>query len=85
MQESIPRALRRVVERIPVPVYLAAHYVSFYVRELLECGHEVVAQPWGDPLIAKQRLCPKCAQAEMVPPKKPVQSVREPSWRRRVA
>lgn len=69
--------LRLVVERIPVPVYLAQHYQTFYIRERLECGHEIRQFPYGDPLIAKRRICPHCARAGALPPKKPAQSERD--------
>lgn len=76
------RFLRRVTERVPVPVYLAQQYTTFHIRETLECGHVLITYPQGDPLIAKYRTCPECAQASVaLPPKKPPQPVRTPAWR----
>ena len=72
------RALTKVVERIVKPVYLAQHYHTFYVLEVLECGHRQVAYPQGDPLIAKYRVCSECVKGcgEGVLARKPPRSVR---------
>lgn len=76
-----PRFLRRVTERVPVPIYLAQHYQTFYIRETLECGHKLIVYPQGDPLIAKWRTCPQCAVISL-PEKKPAALAEMPKWRK---
>jgi hypothetical protein len=74
-----------VVERIPVPVYSHTNndrLISFHVRELLECGHRLIAYPTGDPLVAQRRVCPECESEARTglagSPKKPCVSVSSP-------
>jgi len=57
----------------------------FSISEMLECGHSFESLTLlADPLTAKHRVCPKCAQAAALPPKKPVTSVpRIPAWRKK--
>jgi hypothetical protein len=74
--EEIPSRtfLRRVIERIPVATYQSERYCTIHIREKLECGHEHIAYPSGDPLIARSRICATCARASIpveLPPKKP--------------
>lgn len=71
-----PSPLRRVTERIVVPVYLAQHYTTFYIRERLDCGHELHVFPQGDPLTARARICPQCCLLSRT--KKPARSERAP-------
>ncbi len=76
MEEKVKRKfLRRVMERIPVATYQSERYCTIHIREILECGHEHLAYPYGDPLIARSRICATCARASLsvpdLPPKKP--------------
>lgn len=74
------RALVKVLERIVRPVYLAEHYHTFYVEEVLECGHRQIAYPQGDPLVARYRVCfecvKNCGEGVLAGTKKPPRSVR---------
>jgi hypothetical protein len=52
----------RVMERIPIPVYLADRYCVVRIVETLECGHKQDAFAYSDPLTAKYRICRACAR-----------------------
>lgn len=58
------RSLKRVVHR-----EVKTHYI---VSEMLECGHyyESLGMQAADPLIAKHRVCQRCAKIATLPPKK---------------
>ena len=66
-----PRPLRQILHR---------EIRTFYVvAELLDCGHRFESEILlADPLVAKRRICPKCAQIIMqaLPPKKSSVSIR---------
>lgn len=79
------RVLRLVTLRVPKAHMPHAHVPSYllaYVTETLECGHTLDFFPVADPLIARRRNCPQCADVSQ---KKPVQSVRFPARNKEAA
>lgn len=76
--------LRLVVRRKPVGFFrhpdrmdLGEYNIGVYIREVLECGHQLEIVPHDlEPLIARRRRCQECLDAEALPLKKPVRSAK---------
>jgi hypothetical protein len=80
---SRSKCLRRVLERRPVATYQNERYCTIHIVETLECGHQNIAYPFGDPLTAKSRICATCAKVYLPIPKKPSASAFPPLVRQR--
>lgn len=64
-------------DAVPEGTPYGSLYLTAYVVETLECGHELhfVFIPEAEPLTAKRRVCPDCTTGQAIP-KKPSHSVK---------